>query len=74
MVNDVQAWIDGTAGHFGWILIGNESSLRSAKRFNSRNSSTLGPRLVVTYTPPIMKMDQTINFPAIAGTAVRLYR
>ena len=77
MVNDVQAWIDGTAGHFGWILIGNESSIRSAKRFNSRNSSTLGPRLVITYTPPAQPpgitshpQSTTINSGATANLSV----
>lgn len=53
MVADVQAWVDGTAGNFGWILIGNETTSGSAKRFGSSESFDSGawPKLVVEYTP-----------------------
>ena len=54
MVNDVQSWLDNTSENFGWILIGDESSLASAKRFDSREHGTENnrPKLTVTYTEP----------------------
>lgn len=48
---DVQDWIDGTNSNFGWILIGDESSNASAKRFASKDNgnSANHPRLIITY-------------------------
>lgn len=48
---DVQAWLDDPSLDFGWILIGNESSETTAKRFGSRELPQAGnrPRLVVDY-------------------------
>lgn len=55
MVADVQAWLDDPASAQGWVLIGNESTARSAKRFASReNADTLArPELTVVFTPPV---------------------
>ncbi|MBZ0171637.1 MAG: DNRLRE domain-containing protein [Phycisphaerales bacterium] len=49
---DVQAWLDGPATNFGWLIHGNESGARTAKRFNSRTNPSTGTRpvLTVTYT------------------------
>jgi hypothetical protein len=58
MVADVQLWLDQPATDFGWILIGEESTAQSAKRFDSREypeaASTPGatPMLLVVFTPP----------------------
>jgi len=51
LVADVQAWIDGTAANFGWLLRGNEASAITAKRFDSREIATASfrPQLIVTY-------------------------
>ncbi len=52
LVADVQAWVNGTA-NFGWILRGNEVSIQTTKRFDSRQNATLAfrPRLVVVFMP-----------------------
>ena len=52
LVADVQAWVNGAA-NFGWILRGNEVSLATAKRFDSRQNATAAfrPRLVVVFMP-----------------------
>lgn len=49
---DVQAWVTNAATNFGWILVGNESTDRTAKRFASSENSTAAnrPKLSVTYT------------------------
>jgi hypothetical protein len=55
LVSDVQSWINGDSENFGWILIGDETSSPSAKRYSSSNDSRADegekPRLVIRYTP-----------------------
>lgn len=51
---DVANWINNPGTNFGWIVIGNESTNTTAKRFESRESfdPTLVPRLSIDFTPP----------------------
>ena len=51
LVSDVQFWLDTPSDNFGWILIGNEGSPATAKRFGSRHTfpTTARPRLRVEY-------------------------
>lgn len=51
MVADVQNWLDNSAMNFGWVLVGNESTMQTAKRFDSKESSNQ-PVLTVTFSPP----------------------
>jgi hypothetical protein len=53
MISDVQGWLDGSAGNFGWILLGDETANNTAKRFDSRGIGSAGvaPVLTVTYIP-----------------------
>ena len=48
----VQAALDAPTGTFGWIVIGDESAMGTARRFDSREHPAQDnrPRLVVTYT------------------------
>ncbi|MDX1909285.1 MAG: DNRLRE domain-containing protein [Bacteroidia bacterium] len=48
---DVQGWVDNPGTNFGWIVIGNEGSVQSTQRFNSREASIPAnrPKLTVTY-------------------------
>lgn len=54
MVADVQTWLDTPATNFGWLLLGNETTMTTAKRFNTRENSdpTSRPVLIVEYVPP----------------------
>jgi hypothetical protein len=54
MEADVQMWLDDPATDFGWIVIGNESQNKTAKRFNTRTNNNTGRRPVLTidFTPP----------------------
>ncbi len=60
MVADVQLWLGSPAQNFGWIIIGDETQVETAKRFATReNTSSTGgvswkPRLVVDYTPSVV--------------------
>jgi hypothetical protein len=51
--SDVQAWVQNPATNNGWILLGDESSVRTAKRFNTRENTnpTTRPVLTVEFTP-----------------------
>jgi spore coat protein A, manganese oxidase len=54
MATDVQSWVNNASTNFGWILIGDESAPHTARRFESRETSTASqrPQLMVTFTPP----------------------
>ncbi|MFW2387110.1 MAG: lysyl oxidase family protein [Polyangiales bacterium] len=51
---DAQAWLDNPASNFGWIAIGDEQTLATAKRFDSgENGNTASwPTLEVHFSPP----------------------
>jgi hypothetical protein len=53
---DVQGWIDGSVNNYGWILIGDETTNPSAKRFHSADSTTAAtgqrPQLTINILPP----------------------
>ncbi len=53
MVSDVQSWLETPSTNDGWLLLGNETTPTTAKRFNTReNTLDTRPVLVVTYTLP----------------------
>jgi hypothetical protein len=54
MVADVQAWIQQPQSNFGWIVLGNETTRRTAKRFDSRSHTVpqARPSLAVFYKVP----------------------
>jgi spore coat protein A len=54
MVADTQSWLDGPSTNFGWIIISDETTRRTAARFDSRTNSTVAqrPALQITFTPP----------------------
>jgi hypothetical protein len=54
LVADVQDMLDNPADNHGWIVIGDEMTLGSAKRFGARQAPLAGqrPRLIVTFTAP----------------------
>jgi hypothetical protein len=50
MVADVQSWLDNPTNNFGWLVLGDESDVATAKRFDTRES-TSPPVLSIEYTP-----------------------
>ena len=54
LVADVQSWLDQPADNHGWMLVGDESLQRSARRYASREhpNPAYHPTLTVQYTPP----------------------
>lgn len=55
MVSDVQQWLDNPSTNFGWVIVGNEDTVQTVKRFDSRDnvSPAVRPRLDVTYQPVV---------------------
>ncbi|WP_394993472.1 DNRLRE domain-containing protein [Emticicia sp.] len=54
MTNDITNWISSPSTNFGWIIIGEESTIGSAKRFSSREETIFPkPTLTITYSLPI---------------------
>jgi hypothetical protein len=47
---DVQAWLDDPATNFGWLVLGDESEILTAKRFDTRESAS-PPVLTIIYRP-----------------------
>jgi len=53
MVADVQLWLDTPATDFGWIIIGDETTHTTARRFGSRTGDVFDqPELLIYYTAP----------------------
>ena len=67
VVSDVQAWLDDPDTHFGWILVGDETAVNTARRFDSHENTVVAnrPSLTVTYSFPT-----AVAFPAIHGASL----
>jgi hypothetical protein len=50
MVADVQSWLDNPATNFGWLVLGDESDILTAKRFDTRESAS-PPVLTIQFRP-----------------------
>jgi hypothetical protein len=52
MVADVQNWLNNPTTNFGWILLCNETTAATARRFASRENATVSnrPSLSITYS------------------------
>jgi hypothetical protein len=50
MVADVQSWLDNPASNFGWLVLGDESTNITSKRFDTRESAS-PPVLTIQYIP-----------------------
>ena len=54
LVADVQDWLDNPASNFGWVLVGDESTFPTSKRFDSSENPipSTRPLLAVAFTVP----------------------
>ena len=50
LIADVQSWVSDPAANFGWIIIGDEATDKTAQRLYSHEDS-VPPTLTITYTP-----------------------
>src|SRR5438477_1414205 len=58
MTADVQSWLDNPASNFGWLVLGDESTSTTAKRFDTRESAS-PPALTIVYTEPTQSPTPT---------------
>ncbi len=58
LANDVQVWLDNPSSNHGWMLIGDEVDVVTAKRFDSRTSFNFASDLV-TPTKPVLIIEYT---------------
>jgi hypothetical protein len=49
MVADVQSWLNNPGSNFGWLVLGDESTSPTARRFDTRESAS-PPVLTIQYT------------------------
>ena len=72
MSADVQAWLDNPATNFGWLLRGDESAPRTAKRFDSRQHATAAnrPTLTIAFDPAVTNHPPVVR---MATAASRIY-
>lgn len=66
LVRDVESWIHGTAGNYGWVLVGDESNPSTARRFGSRENEIpeVRPELTIRFvhlSPVLEKSWGTIK-------------
>lgn len=54
LVADVQLWLANPGTNFGWLIKGDETTAKTAKRFDSRENGTIGQRPVlrIGFIPP----------------------
>ena len=50
MVADVQSWLDDPGSNFDWLVLGDESTSATSKRFDTRESAS-PPVLTIQYIP-----------------------
>jgi hypothetical protein len=48
MIADVQSWLDDPSSNFGWLVLGDETTIATAKRFDTRESAS-PPVLTIQY-------------------------
>jgi FtsP/CotA-like multicopper oxidase with cupredoxin domain len=59
MVADVQSWLNTPASNFGWLVLGDESTSPTSKRFDTRESTS----------PPVLTIEYTASTPTPTPTA-----
>lgn len=60
LVAQAQAMLDSPAGNFGWLLLGDESSVPTAKRFDTRENAVAANR-------PVLSVQYVIPAPGACG-------
>ena len=50
MILDIQGWLDNPISNYGWVLLGDEASPTTSRRFDSREGGAQ-PTLTIDFTP-----------------------
>src|SRR5262245_58972929 len=65
LVNIVQSWIDNPTSNFGLLLLGDETTTSTVKKFDSREGFN-PPKLTVVYTPPTIDVSEANHNPPVS--------
>jgi hypothetical protein len=68
MVADVQSWLNDPATNFGWLVLGDESEIATAKRFDTRESAS-PPVLTIQYRPAPTPRPRPTPHPRLTPSA-----
>ena len=73
---DVQSWLDQPTTNFGWLMLGDESTGQTTKRFSSREATTAGyrPLLTIDYSPAPEPAAVVLAVVGVAGLAAARFR
>jgi hypothetical protein len=79
MVADVQGWLDAPATNFGWLIRDSEDTVRTTKKFHSRQTVTASnrPQLLVVFdqsapaTATVTAVPSATATPPASATATR---
>lgn len=76
LVADVQSFVNNPGGNFGWIILGNEGTASSAKRFHTREETeaSFRPNLTIDYTPVPAPGVVALGLACAGGVSVRRAR
>lgn len=71
LVADVQAWVSQPEDNHGWMLIGDEDLIFTARRFNSREDTNAKPALEISFILPahidaVQKLGNQFNLSFVA--------
>ncbi len=68
LLADVQAWANDPASNFGWLLVSeDETDLRTARRFGTRESAVNAPTLTIDYFVGVTIQTQPQSQTVFAG-------
>lgn len=72
ITTDIRGWADGSIPNFGWVLVGDESEIVTAKRFDTRENPVEAnrPTLKLYYQPPCIgdwNSDGAVNTNDVLG-------
>jgi hypothetical protein len=71
MVADVQRWLRNADSNFGWIMIGDEVNLSTAKEFVSREGFSGQPALTVTFSVPEPRIIGALGIVILSALGAR---
>jgi hypothetical protein len=72
LLADVQGWLDDPAGNHGWLLKGVETTLESARGYDTRDAITVPnrPVLTISYTAPVATAGRVPDGGPVPGLPV----
>jgi hypothetical protein len=66
LLDDVRRWLADATQNHGWVLIGDETVERNAKRFQGGENTAEPPRLIVVFNPPAAPESGDVPLPGWA--------